>query len=111
MLVEITEAQIQASRTATQFSRWLSQTLAATRLDDHVSQEARAGEVFVQALCRYRLERLLQAGIAQENQRLTADAWNAETQADLIRRTDFIRSYVAAEMDLQPGDPTYTRDT
>lgn len=106
VLVEITEAQIQASRTATHFSRWLSETLADTALDDRASQEARAAELFVQALCRCRLDRLLQAGIAQENQRLTADAWDVETQADLIRRTDFIRSYVAAEMDLQPVDPT-----
>lgn len=108
VLVEITEAQIEASRTCTHFSQWLIETLADTMLDDRVAQEERAGELFVQALCRCRLDRLVQSGLTQENQRLTADTWDAESQADLIQRTDFIRSYVATEMDLQPGDPTHT---
>ncbi len=108
VLVEIAEAQIEASRTCTHFSQWLTETLADTMLDDRAAQEKRAGELFVQALCRCQLDRLVQSGLTQENQRLTADTWDAQSQADLIQRTDFIRSYVATEMDLQPGDPTPT---
>ncbi|SLM47497.1 conserved protein of unknown function [Nitrospira japonica] len=108
VLVEATEAQIDASRTSIHFSQWLTEALGDATGEERAAQEARASELFVQALCRCRLDRLLQAGITQENQRLTADAWNAQEHADLIKRRDFIRAYVAAEMDLQPGDPTPT---
>jgi len=108
VLVEANDAQIQASRTSIHFSQWLTQTLGDSTGEDRAAQEARAGELFIQAFCRCRLDRLLQTGITQENQCLTADSWNTQDQADLVNRNDFIRTYVTAEMDLQPGDPTRT---
>jgi hypothetical protein len=48
----------------------------------------------------------LQFGITQENQRLADDAWIAEVRDTVIRRTNFITSYVASELDLVPRDVT-----
>jgi len=108
VLIETNDAQVRASHSSMHFAQWLTDALGDSAGEDRAAQEARADELFIQALCRCRLDRLLQTGIAQENQRLTADTWTAQEQADLITRSDFIRTYVAAEMDLQPGDPTPT---
>ena len=46
----------------------------------------------------------LQSGITQENQCLVDDRGIAEVKAAVIRRTNFITSYVASELDLVMRD-------
>jgi hypothetical protein len=86
------------------FSRWLAQALINISDEDRLSHEERAHELFIQAVCWCKLDLVLQAGIAQENQCLTADTWIDEVRDTVMRRRNFITSYVASELDLIPRD-------
>ncbi len=66
----------------------------------------RAHELFIQAVCWCKLDLALQSGIAQENQSLEDTTWDAEIRDAVIKRTDFITSYVASELDLVLRDGT-----
>jgi hypothetical protein len=104
--VEITDAQVEASRASTNFTRWLADELVEVPMEDHASLTERAGELFVQAVCWCKLDLLLQFGITQENQCLTADTWTDKLKETVTRRTNFVTSYVATELDLLPRDTT-----
>jgi hypothetical protein len=102
--VDITQSQIDTLSTDVDFSRWLAQALIDLSDEDRPSHEERAHELFIQAVCWCKLDLALQFGITQENQRLADDAWNAEVRDTVIRRTNFITSYIASELDLVPRD-------
>lgn len=102
--IEITEDQIASSRAAADFSRWVNDALLGRSMPDRALQTQRAGELFVQAVCWCRLDLLLQSGITQESQCVSADRGLAELVETVRRRTDFITSYVAKELDLISGD-------
>jgi hypothetical protein len=48
----------------------------------------------------------LRSGIAQENQCLEDDTEITEVRDAVMKRTNFITSYVASELDLVPRDVT-----
>ena len=100
--VELTDTQIASVRAASEFHRWLDETLRSAPNEERKSLEERAEELFIQALCRCKLDLLLQAGITQENQCFTADTGSAEWEASTRGHRDLITSYVAAELDLAP---------
>jgi hypothetical protein len=102
--VDITQSQIDTLITDVDFSRWLAQALTNLSDEDRLSHEERAHELFIQAVCWCKLDLVLQSGITQENQCLTADTWIAEVRDTVIRRRKFITSYVATELDLLPRD-------
>ncbi|MBA5866604.1 MAG: hypothetical protein GDA67_07920 [Nitrospira sp. CR1.3] len=104
--VEITDAQIESSRATTDFNRWIAEALIEVPTEERAAQTERAGELFVQAVCRCRLDQLLQFGITQENQCLSPDTGTAEWKETVSRRIDFITSYVSTELDLLPRDTT-----
>jgi hypothetical protein len=104
--VDITQSQIDSLSTDVDFSRWLAQALINISDEDRLSHEERAHELFIQAVCWCKLDLVLQSGITQENQCLTADTWIAEVRDTVIRRRNFITSYVASELDLIPRDAT-----
>ena len=102
--VEITDSQIQFDRAAVDFGRWIDAALLETPSEERKSLADRAEELFIQALCRCKLELLLQSGITQETRRLTADTGAADWKETVRRRTGFVTSYVATELDLTPRD-------
>ena len=104
--VAITQNQIDTLGTDVDFPRWLAQALNDLSEGDRSSHEERAHELFIQAICWCKLDLLLQSGITQENQYLADDLWIAEVRDTVIRRTNFIRSYIATELDLVPRDAT-----
>lgn len=104
--VDITQSQINRLSTDVDFARWLTLALADLADADRVFQQERAHELFIQAVCWCKLDLALQSGITQENQCLAADTWIAEVGETVIKRTNFITSYIAAELDLAPRDAT-----
>lgn len=102
--VNMTQSQIDRLRTDMDFPGWLARALSDLSAEDHSSHQERASELFVQAVCWCKLDVLLQSGITQENQCLAEDTWIAEVGETVIRRRSFVTSYIAAELDLVPGD-------
>ena len=104
--VAITRSQINALSSDVDLSRWLAQALINLPEEDRPSHEERAHELFIQAVCWCKLDLVLQSGITQENQCLADDTWIAEVGDSVIKRTNFITSYIASELDLVPRDAT-----
>jgi hypothetical protein len=104
--VEIDQPQIDAIDAATGFAHWLTDLVRTIPAEDRLSYRSRAQELFIQAVCWCKLDLLLQSGLVQENQRLTADTFVAELSRIVTSRRAFITSYVAAELDLLPDDST-----
>jgi hypothetical protein len=104
--VVLTQSQIDALSADVDFSRWLALALVDLADEDRVSSQKRAHELFIQAVCWCKLDLTLQSGIAQENQSLEDETWNAEIRDAVIKRTNFITSYVASELDLVLRDVT-----
>ncbi|MDE3049164.1 MAG: hypothetical protein KGJ48_04615 [Nitrospirota bacterium] len=104
--VAITQSQIDTLSAEIDFSRWLTQTLIDLPDKDRTSPQERAHELFIQAVCWCKLDLLLQSGISQENQCLADDTWMTEVRDTVIKRTKFITSFIASELDLVPRDAT-----
>ena len=102
--VMLTQSQIDQLGTDIDFSSWLAQALTHLADEDRRAHQERAHELFVQAVCWCKLDLALQSGITQENQCLVDDRGIAEVKAAVIRRTNFITSYVASELDLVMRD-------
>jgi hypothetical protein len=104
--VEISQSQIDSLNTELDFSRWIAKALNDLSAADRVSREERAHELFIQAICWCKLDLVLQSGITQENQCLADDTWITEVRDTVIRRTNFITSYIVSELDLVSRDVT-----
>ena len=104
--VAITDAQIDQLQADVAFSHWLAQALSDLPEEDRLAHEERAHELFIQAVCWCKLDLLLHAGITQDNQCLADDTWIVEARDTVIKRTNFITSYIATELDLIQRDVT-----
>ena len=104
--VVITQSQIDTLSTDVDISRWLALALADLADEDRLSHQRRAHELFIQAVCWCKLDLALQSGITQENQCLADDIWISEVRDTVIKRTNFITSYIASELDLVLRDVT-----
>jgi hypothetical protein len=104
--VVITQNQIDMLSVGIDFSRWLAQALIGLSDEDRLSHQERAHELFIQAVCWCKLDLALQEGITQENQFLADETWTAEVRDIIIKRTNFVRSYIASELDLVLKDVT-----
>jgi len=104
--VAITQSQIDVLSTDVDFSRWLALALIDFSDEDRLSHQKRARELFIQAVCWCKLDLALQAGITQENQCLADDTWIAEVRDTVLKRTNFITSYIGTELDLVLRDVT-----
>jgi hypothetical protein len=104
--VMLTQGQIDTLSTDIDFPRWLTLALIDLGDEDRLSHRERAHELFIQAVCWCKLDLALQSSIAQQNQSLEDTTWNAEIRDTVIKRTNFITSYVASELDLVLRDGT-----
>ncbi len=98
--VVVTQSQIDRLSSDVDFPSWLALALVDLTDEDRLSHQERARELFIQAVCRCKLDLALQSGIAQENQCLADDIGITEIRAAVIKRTNFITSHVASELDL-----------
>ncbi len=104
--VVISQSQIDTLNTDVDFSRWLAQALIDLSDEDRLSHQKRAHELFIQAICWCKLDLALQSGITQDNQCLADETWIPEVRDTVIKRTNFITSYIASELDLVLRDVT-----
>jgi hypothetical protein len=104
--VELSQMQIDQLSAAIGFRQWLEDLLAAVPVEERASYQERAQELLVQAFSWCKLDLLLQSGITQENQCLTADTFVTELNGVVATKRDFVASHVATELDLIPDNPT-----
>lgn len=104
--VVLTQRQIDSLSADIDFPRWLNLALVDLADEQRLAHQERAHELFIQAVCWCKLDLALQSGIAQENQSLEDTTWDAEIRNAVTKRTDFITSYVASELDLVLRDGT-----
>jgi hypothetical protein len=104
--VELEESQINFLSSTMGFPQWLDQALVHVPLEERPMYRERAHDVFVQALAWCKLELLLQSGITQHNQCITADTFVTELNMVAINKQQFVASHVASELDLLPHNPT-----
>lgn len=103
--VELDQAQIDRLSESIGFGPWLEEILASVPSKERVTYQERARELLIQALAWCKLDLLLQSGITQTNQCLTADTFVAELDELAPKRRDFIATHVVAELDLLPHNP------
>ena len=103
--VELNQPQIDHLSVGISFSQWLREALATTSEEERASSYERAQELFIEALSWCKLDLLLQSGITQTNQCLTADTFVAELNEIALKKRDFIASHIASELDLLPHNP------
>jgi hypothetical protein len=103
--VELSQTQIDQLSAAIGFRQWLETLLVAVPVDERASYQERAQELLVQAFSWCKLDLLLQSGITQENQCLTADTFVTELYGAVANKRDFVASHVATELDLLPHNP------
>jgi hypothetical protein len=104
--VELDQAQIDQLSAVIGFPDWLEEALATVASEERAPYYERAEELLVQALSWCKLDLLLQSGITQNNQCLTADTFVAELNEITPKKRDFISTHVAAELDLLPYNPS-----
>jgi hypothetical protein len=104
--VALTQSQIDTLSSDVDFSRWLVPALVDLTHEERLSHQERAHELFIQAVCWCKLDLALQSGITQENQCLADGTGIAEVRDAVIKRTNFIKSYVAAALDIVLRDMT-----
>jgi hypothetical protein len=103
--VEVSRDQLDEVAKTLQYSEYLAKELSGLATDDQFSYRSRANEYYAQAVCWCKLDLVLQSGITQENQCLTADILVDELRNLAIERAGFITSYIMDELDLPPGEP------
>lgn len=104
--VEIAQSQINAISSALGFPQWSAETIATVPIEERLLYQDRAEELFVQAVSWCKLDLLLQGGVTQKNQCLSADTFKEDLNEAAVARRDFITSHVASELDLLPNDST-----
>ena len=104
--VAVTQSQIDTLSADIDFSRWLASALIDLTDEDRLAYHKRAHELFIQAVCWCKLDLTLQSGITQENQCLGKEIWNTAIRVDIIKRRNYMTSYVASELDLVLRDVT-----
>ncbi len=98
--VEINLEQLDRARRALGWSAWLHHVLTGVPEDEREGYRARAEDLLAQALCACKLDLRLQAGLAQENQRIRAESWSRELDRAVVAHQAVIKSHILTELDL-----------
>ncbi len=101
--VEIDQEQLNRARRTLGWSAWLDHVLSSVPDDEREGYRTRAEDLLAQALCACKLDLLLHAGLAQENQRIRAEAWSRELDRAVVEHQAMIKSRILTELDLIEG--------
>lgn len=104
--VEINTSQLVTLRRTVELNNRLAARLKEVEPVEISHYQERAGDVFAQVLCRYKLDLRLRSGLIQENQRMEADELMDELNEEACARTEEILASVLSELDLIPSCPS-----
>ncbi|MDF0675767.1 MAG: hypothetical protein P0120_15755 [Nitrospira sp.] len=100
--VEMRTDQLSVLRRKMCLADRLAKSLTALDPREHPHYQERITECFAQAVCWCKLDLRLQAGLAQENQRIQADELIIELDQEASNRVDYVLAYILGELDLVP---------
>ena len=97
---EIDADQLSVLRQKMRLDDRLAKSLTALDPHERPHYQERIADLFAQAVCWCKLDLRLQAGVAQNNQRIPADELTIELDQDAGNRVDYILAYILGELDL-----------
>lgn len=100
--VEIRTAQLLVLRQKLRLADRLARSVTALDPRERPHYQERIADCFAQAVCWCKLDLRLQAGLAQENQRIQADELTIELDQEASNRADYVLTYILGELDLEP---------
>jgi hypothetical protein len=100
--VEMSTRQLSVLRQGMRLDDRLANSLTALDPKERPHYQERIADCFAQAICRCKLDLRLQAGVAQENQRIQADELMIELDQETSNRADYVLAYILGELDLTP---------
>lgn len=98
--VEISNRQLLALGRTIQWGDRLAKSLVALEPQERADYQERSGDVFVQAVCRWKLDLQLLPGLTQNNQRILAEEVIAELDQAISKHPEQLISYMLDELGL-----------
>ena len=98
--VELTKPQLERLQERGQLDELIEMIRAKTEPAEFAEYESRARELFVQEVCRMKLDLMTHKGMTQENQTIAAEALAEELDRALGPRVEEIRLSILAELDV-----------
>jgi hypothetical protein len=100
--VEMSIDQLSVLRQKLHLADRLAKSVTALDPHERAHYQERIADCFAQAVCWCKLDLRLQAGVAQENQRIQADELTIELVQEASNRVDYVLAYILGELDLVP---------
>lgn len=104
--VEIGLDQLAALQERLHLRERLARAFETLTQEDRASCEMRVADLFTQAVCRCKLDVRLDAGLGQENQRVSAGDLASELAERVADRREYVLTYILTELDLVPPSPS-----
>jgi hypothetical protein len=98
--VEMSTDHLSVLRQKMSLADRLAKRLAALDPRERPHDQERIADFFAQAICWCKLDLKLQAGLAQENQRIQAAELTVELDEAAGNRVDYVLAYILEELDL-----------
>jgi hypothetical protein len=100
--VEVSSSQLSALERVVQLTDQLEKRLGAVDHEERSDYQERSGDVFVQAVCRWKLDLQLLPGLSQNSQRILAEELIAELDQAVSGHPEHLISYILHELGLAP---------
>jgi hypothetical protein len=98
--VEISSKQLSSLGRRIQWTDRLAKSLMEVELQEKSNYQERSGDVFVQAVCRCKLDIQLLLGLAQNSQRILAEELIAELDQEISKHSEQLISHILDELGL-----------
>ncbi len=100
--VEISNRQLSAVERTIQWTDRLAKSLVAVEPQEQSDYQERSGDVFVQAVCRCKLDLQLIVGLTPDSHRILAEELKIELDQEISTHPEYIISAILDELDLTP---------
>ncbi|MBX3324700.1 MAG: hypothetical protein U0223_05955 [Nitrospira sp.] len=100
--VEVNSSHLSAIERRIQLTDRLAKIFATMETQERAGYQERSGEIFVQAVCRRKLDLQLASGLAQNNQRIPAEGLTVELDQAISEHPEHLISYILDELGLAP---------
>ncbi len=100
--VEVSSSQLLAIERRIQLTDQLAKSLVVVEPQEQADYQERSGDVFIQAVCRRKLDLQLLLGLAQNNHRIPAEELMVELDQAISKHPEHLISYTLDELGLAP---------